>query len=271
MKPEYRSLTWPEVEESVRRRRVVLIPIAAIEQHGLHLPIDMDNVAVETVCMRAATERPDIVICAPPIHYGYNEHNMDFPGTISIQAQHFVDYCADVAGSFARQGFDRILLVNGHASNLHLLDAVARAVTLTSAAKCAALSYWDLTTEVFNEVRDSPFPGGVNHACEYETSVYLYLNPSLVQMEKAEPDMRKHSNYFFEDLLGGSAIRFTGWRSSQTATGVGGDPTVATAKKGEVIMRAAVTGLIDVALDFRDFDWPERRSFQITASPGPDR
>lgn len=264
MNPLYRKLTWPEVNESVRARRVVLLPVGAIEQHGFHLPIDTDNLAVETVCVRAAEERPDVLVVAPPIHYGFNEHNMDFPGTISVAPEHFVHYCVDVAGSFAHQGFSHILLVNGHGSNIHLLDQVARLVTIRSTARCAAFSYWDLTTAAFNAVRESPYPGGTNHACEYETSIYLYLEPDGVQMDKAVRDLRHHSKYFYEDLLGGSPIRFTGWRSAQTKTGVGGDPTLATAEKGELIVRAAVQGIVEVAIDFRDFPIGERENLCVT-------
>jgi creatinine amidohydrolase len=264
MHPLYRKLTWPEIAESVRAGRVVLLPVGAIEQHGYHLPIDMDNLAVETVCVRAAEQRPDLLVCAPPVHYGFNEHNMDFPGTISVDPEHFIHYCFDVARSFARQGFDRILLVNGHGSNAHLLDAVARLVTVRSDAKCAALSYWDLTKAAFDTVRESSYPGGANHACEYETSIYLALEPDGVRMEKAVRDMRHHTKYFYEDLLGGSPIRFTGWRSAQTKTGVGGDPTLATAAKGEVILRAAVEEIIAVAADFRAFPFGERESLHGT-------
>jgi creatinine amidohydrolase len=258
--PQYRKLTWPEVNDAVRQGRVVLIPVGAIEQHGYHLPIDMDNVAVETVCLRAAQKRPDLIVCAPPIHYGYNEHNMDFPGTISAELEHFLRYCVDVARSFARQGFQRILLVNGHGSNAHLLDAASRTVNLRSDAKCAAISYWDLTREDFDTVRESPYPGGANHACEYETSIYLALEPDLVQMDKAIKDMRHHSKYFYEDLLGGSPVRFTGWRSAQTKSGVGGDPTIATADKGNVILESAVRGMIELAEDFKSFPFGERSS-----------
>jgi creatinine amidohydrolase len=260
MQSLYRKLTWPEVNECVSARRVVLLPVGAIEQHGYHLPIDMDNLAVETVCVRAAEQRPDLLVCAPPIHYGYNEHNMDFPGTISVEIEHFIHYCADVAHSFARQGFERILLVNGHASNAHLLDAVARRVNVKSDAKCAALSYWDVTKEAFEKVRESPYPGGANHACEYETSIYLYLEPDRVQMDHAVRDMRVHTEFFYEDLLGGSPIKFTGWRSAQTKSGVGGDPTLATATKGELLVRSAVEGLIAVAADFKDFPFGDRAS-----------
>jgi len=258
---QLRSLTWPEVNEAVRQRRVVLVPVAAIEQHGPHLPIDMDNLAVETVCDEAAARRPDLLLSAPPIHYGFNEHNMDFPGTVSVEAEHFVHYCTDVGKSFGRMGFGRVTFVNGHGSNAHLLEQAARLVTLGSAAKCASLSYWDLTKDAFATVRESPYPGGTSHACEYETSIYLYLRPEGVRMDLAVPGIRAKTKYFYEDLMGGSPVKFTDWRSTQTKTGIGGDPTLATAEKGRVIVEAAIAGIIDVADDFRDLSFGERESF----------
>lgn len=259
----FRSLTWAEVNEAVRRQPVVLIPVGAIEQHGPHLPIDMDNLAVETICEAAAQRRPDLVLCMPPIHYGFNEHNMDFPGTISVEAEHFVHYCTDVGKSLGHQGFQRVIFVNGHGSNAHLLELVARLVTLQSAAKCASLSYWDLTKDAFDRVRESEYPGGTSHACEYETSIYLHVRPTGVRMDFATPGIRKKAKYFYEDLMGGSPVKFTDWRSTQTKTGIGGDPTLATAEKGKVIVEAAIAGIIDVAEDFRSLYLGERENFCV--------
>ena len=180
----YAKLTWPEVRQAARDGKAILLPVAAIEQHGPHLPIDTDNVAALAVCERAAQADPNSLLCAPPIHYGFNEHNMDFPGTISVQAQHFIDYCYDVAVSFARHGFPLILFVNGHASNDPLLQVAARLATLHAQAACALVSYWDLAKEEVEEWRESEYPGGMDHAGEFETSIYLALDPARVQMDK---------------------------------------------------------------------------------------
>src|SRR6476646_1351363 len=103
----YRTLTWPEVREAAEFRPVIVIPVAAIEQHGYHLPIDTDNVLVEHVTEEAARRSAGAILVAPMIHYGFNEHNMGFPGTISIRDTVFTDFCYDVAHSFVRQGYDR--------------------------------------------------------------------------------------------------------------------------------------------------------------------
>src|SRR5438874_1911304 len=113
----FRKLTWTEVRERAAQGAVIVIPVAAIEQHGYHLPIDTDNVLVEHVTEEAARRSNGGILTAPMIHYGFNEHNMGFPGTITIRETVFIDFCYDVAHSFVRQGFDRIVFVNGHGSN----------------------------------------------------------------------------------------------------------------------------------------------------------
>ncbi len=101
---------------------MIVIGVAAIEQHGPHLPIDVDYVLVEYVTEEAARRSDGLILTAPLIHYGFNEHNMGFPGTITIRETVFIDFVYDVAHSFVRQGFDRIVLINGHGSNQMLIS-----------------------------------------------------------------------------------------------------------------------------------------------------
>ena len=135
----YRSLTWPEARERAREGAVIVIPVAAIEQHGYHLPVDVDNLLVEHVTEEAARRSEGRILTVPMIHYGFNEHNMGFPGTISVREYVFIDYCYDVAHSFVRQGFDRIVFVNGHGSNQMLCNLAARRINNTTAALAGAL------------------------------------------------------------------------------------------------------------------------------------
>src|SRR4051812_42898507 len=85
MKHLYRTLTWTESRERARQGAVIIIPVAAIEQHGYHLPVDVDNVLVEHVTEEAARRSEGRILTAPMIHYGFNEHNMGFPGTITVR------------------------------------------------------------------------------------------------------------------------------------------------------------------------------------------
>ena len=90
-------------------------------------------------------------------------------------------------------------------------------------------------------------------------------------MDLAIPGIRRKTKWFYEDLLGGSPVKFTDWRSTQTTTGIGGDPTLATAAKGRVIVEAAVAGIIDVAEDFKALQIGPRVDLQASAAPDDGR
>ncbi|MDE2815512.1 MAG: creatininase family protein [Chloroflexota bacterium] len=254
----YAKLTWPEVRQAAKENKAILLPVAAIEQHGPHLPIDTDNVAALAVCERAAQAAPERILCAPPIHYGFNEHNMDFPGTISVQAQHFIDYCYDVAVSFAHHGFPIVLFVNGHASNDPLLQVSARLATLHSDAACALVSYWDLAKEEVEEWRESEYPGGMDHAGEFETSIYLALDPTRVQMNKAQADYRVRTKWHYRDLMGGSPVKYVDHLSKMSPDGTGGDPTLGAAWKGVRVLEVVSKAIVEVVDDLRNLPYGPR-------------
>jgi len=114
-------MTWEDVSAAVEANRVVLQPLGAIEQHGRHLPVDTDNLIAESLCRAAGAGFPDEFVVAPIIPYGFNDHNMEFPGTVSIRPETLLSYLFDVGHSFATAGFRRIVWVNGHGSNGTLL------------------------------------------------------------------------------------------------------------------------------------------------------
>jgi creatinine amidohydrolase len=260
----YRQLTWPEVRNAAAERKVILSPVAAIEQHGLHLPVDVDNLAVEHVTEEAARRSNGLILLAPMIHYGFNEHNMGFPGTVNVREQVFMDFCYDVGESFVRQGFDRVMYVNGHGSNQMLCNLVARRLVNTTSALAAAMAYWSLAKEVVERLRESDFPGGMAHGGEFETSVYLYLSPSLVKQEKMVAETpSKLSRFIYDDLFGSGPVHFINRWSRVTSIGVEGDPFKATSEKGKAFTEAAINNLIEFAGSFRalpnlpdrDFNW----------------
>src|SRR5947209_16098974 len=173
----YDELTWPEINTAVQANKVVLLPNGSTEQHGHHLPLDVDNFLARSICTTAARLAPREILVMPTIPYGYNEHALDFPGTIHITYEHFIVYCLDVCKSVAYAGFKRIVLVDGHGSNEHLCEFIARRATLETDALVASTMWTNLAVEAFEAVRESGM-GGAAHACELETSAYLYLDAS---------------------------------------------------------------------------------------------
>jgi creatinine amidohydrolase len=255
------QMTWPEAKRAAEDRRVVLQPLAAIEQHGPHLPVDTDNLIVEGLCEAAAKAHPGEFIVAPIIPYGFNDHNMEFPGTVSIRPTVLIDYLFDVGHSFATSGFDRVLWVNGHGSNEAVVELAARRITNETPALSASTSSLALAREVAEripELRTSPH-GGVAHACEFETSFYLHLAPELVQEDLiADETPTGFPPSIDHDWMGRGPLTFMTWYSQRTRSGVEGAPTHASRQKGARLFEECVRLLIELARSFRDLDLPQR-------------
>ena len=253
------EMTWPEIREASEQQRVVLLPVGVIEQHGYHLPTQVDTFLADQICRLAAAEMADRAIVVPPIAHGFVPHHMDFPGTITVRAQVFIDYVVDVCKSIVSHGFTKLLIFNGHGGNTSVLDVAAKVVTLDTGGFCAFISHWELepVKRAMAEIRESPPAGGTLHADEYETSVYLAIDEAGVQMNKAVCEYRvPDSRYFWIDMFGGgdriTSARFIEPWSSFTESGVAGDPTLATRDKGEHLVRAAVRGLVDLVSEMRE-------------------
>ncbi|MEX1018476.1 MAG: creatininase family protein [Litorilinea sp.] len=260
----FEDMTWPEARRAADDGgRVVLLPVGAIEQHAPHLPIDVDNRIVVWLCNEAAKARPDLILSAPPIHYGFNAHNMGFPGTISVEVTNFINYVYDVCNSFVRQGHTRIILLNGHGSNGMPCALVARQIINRSAdALAAAINHWDLARSLAPQIRETPL-GGAAHACEYETSWYLHLNPDGAKMEYAAPDMMPKTDFHWGDLLAGyGPVQFTDdWSRRSNGSGVEGDPTSATAEKGQRFAEEELHNLIRFCAEFKALPLRPRRDY----------
>jgi creatinine amidohydrolase len=255
MYPEYRyeKLKWKEVDEAAQRDRVVVVPIACVEDHGPHLPLDVDIVIVEEICHRTAKLLPDKVLIFPTLQNGYDPHHMDFPGTITIQWKTLVEYMLDITRSLAHHGFRRFIVLNSHGSNTPLVELIARLTMIEFPHVLATgFSWWQIpkVREEIPKFRESEFPGGMSHACELETSAYLAIDPEGVDMSKAVKDIQyPKSRFFNHDLAAGGAGPSLGmmeWWSTLTETGVMGDATKATKEKGEQVLRAAAEGLRDI-------------------------
>jgi creatinine amidohydrolase len=226
---------------------VVVIPTATLEDHGYHLPIDTDVRLVEAIA-RGAVERVNRsedgarAMLFPTAVHGYTPHHMDFPGTVTLRWNVFVESLLDCGRSLCRHGFDRILLLNGHGSNAPLVDMAARLINLEHRGAVAMASTLYLTTpesvELLHRQRDSG-PGGMSHACELETSLYLALEPELVQMDQAVCEIPDWSEHVWSDWPGAGPLSYMPNWSGLTRSGVMGDATVATAEKGRILLERA--------------------------------
>jgi creatinine amidohydrolase len=258
---EFGKLSWPEVARAAGEGRVPLVPIGTLEDHGYHLPIDTDVTLVEAVCRGAAERLPSQTVLLPPIVHGYSPHHMDFPGTVSIRWDTFCRYCTDVALSLVRHGFERVLLVNGHGSNQNLVETAARLTMVEEPESLVAASFYLVSKEsatVIERVRDSR-RGGMAHACELETSLYLYLCPEAVDMRRAV-DERGYgeTEHAWMDWSDGP-LKVMPWWSSFSGSGVQGDASRATAAKGEALFAAATEEIASYVTELQSMPIPKRK------------
>ncbi|MBI3732643.1 MAG: creatininase family protein, partial [Chloroflexi bacterium] len=251
------DLTWPEIKEAAARNTAVLIPVGAIEDHGRHLPLNTDNIIVEAVCFETARRSAGEVLSLPVIPVGLNEHHMDFPGTLSAEMDLLLKYVAQCAISLTRHGFTHVMIVNGHGSNASVCELAARKAVLASGAIVGAMAgnaavSDALVSDLIARHRRSA-PGGIGHACEYETAMMLHLRPDLVQMDKAVKETGQMVTPYFNwgDHPQASAYSWMDWWSRFSDSGVAGDPTAATAEFGALMFDETCRRMVEVLREFR--------------------
>jgi len=248
----YQQYTWPELGEVAKRQPVVVLPIGSVEDHGPHLPVDTDNFLIWSICEEAAKRAEGEMLLLPPIPYGFETHHMDFHGTIDIRIEHLLNFVLDVTKSVAHHGFERILIADGHGSNMPILDLVARRTILETNSLCGCFIWPSLALEEIKKIRQSG-RGGMAHACELETSVYLHLDRERVQFDKARKEMpMPPSSFIWMDLLEGSPVLLMDEWTRFSKSGTYGDPTLATAEKGRIVFEAVVNAFVKLVHEFKN-------------------
>jgi creatinine amidohydrolase len=262
---------WPDINDTVAEKPVVLIPAGTFEDHGLHLPIDTDIVIARAMCEEALASSTVPCVIGPDISLGYSPHHIDGPGTITIRWDVFVNYVRDVLQSLIYHGFYKILIVNGHGSNASPLDLAARLANVANPdARCAVISWWELNDvgTTVAEFRDSTWTG---HACELETSLYMALDLERVHTDRFRADdASPKTRHVWADLVGQAPegyarnpIHLTEYWSSVSETGTWGDPAVSSAEKGQLILSAAGKELAEIAAELRSRVAVPREAHQL--------
>lgn len=272
----YEKLTWPEINDAIELNKVCIVPCGAVEQHGPHLPLDVDLICPTEIARGAGRAVPERMLVLPTYQYGYTGHVMDFPGTINTHFEHFIEGVLDIVKSLAYHGFKKIVLLNGHGSNWPNLDLVGRRANLETDAECIPVCWWNLLTvdkEFLPNWRQSRFPGGCAHACELETSLYLYLDGDNVRHDQIKNGTisfnEESSPFMWVDLFGAGPATLISWTSSYSETGVLGEAELATAEKGRAAYEEAVRQLSRFVTWFHDRPKEPRRDQHRTPPTMP--
>ena len=225
------ELSMKEAEKAAKTGAVVILPIGSVEEHGDHLPLCTDSLQPEYVALEVA--RKTACLIAPPLRYGICNTTRNFPGTISIQFDSLYGITRDILAELTRNGFNRIIVLSGHAGQSHMAalrlaaqDVILQNENASSEKKprIMVLSDYDFAYEL----RGKYFSEKDGHAGTIETSRVMAIKPNLVKTKgkTSFPEMPKfeivaHPERYFP-------------------SGVVGDPTAASLSKGQMINKYVI-------------------------------
>ena len=241
------ALTWPDARDRLGSTSVALLPVGAIEQHGPHLPLDVDTYDAERlateVAERCSNPRPLVL---PVIPYGVSYHHDDFPGTISVGPDTLAAMVREIGVNVAGQGIDKLIIINGHGGNgpaLHfaaqMINRDAHIFTCVDTGESSDTDVDELSS-AHNDV----------HAGEIETSTTLALRPEVVRMDLARSSVPRFSSHNL-DFTSKRGVGWYGRTLKITESGVMGDPTRATADKGRKMWELIVSNLVEMIEDIK--------------------
>jgi creatinine amidohydrolase len=246
------DLCMTDIREYLKHKDIILVPMASLEQHGPHLPLYTDTVTAWEVSKRVA--EMIAVLHTPPIWMGYSPQHMHEPGngrgTITLRAPTLLNLIYDVGRSLIHHGFNRIVFINGHGSNVKVIDPILRKLRYETGALISFVKpYMENYVGILDGLLENPWeetPGW--HASELETAQDLAWNENLVRMDRANftkahiPEFLPKS---FEKKDGMPDVEFEGYKyftfpmdhHEFIESGVIGNPLRATKEKGEEAFR----------------------------------
>ena len=231
----WEDYSWVELGSKIGDVKAVLLPVGSIEQHGPHLPLKTDSLSAYTIALDVAKEFSGEILVLPPIYYGVSEHHMDFVGTITISSDVLIDLVCNIARSVMRHGIKKLVIINGHGGNISALEIAVRRIA-DEGMDVILINPWELITDVIEKTLESKIWG---HACEFETSVILAIDESVVRKEKIPKNEIKSAGKYL-DLWGKTHVRWA-WRTKYFSDyGVLGFPEKASKDKGRILYQEMV-------------------------------
>jgi creatinine amidohydrolase len=232
------DMTWPAVD-ALDRNTPVVFPIAAMEQHGRHLPLFTDSLLLGEVIRRVQLQPvAGKVLFAPLQWLGNSHHHMDMPGTVSASPRLYLDLLCNLAENLLSHGFARLIFVIGHGGNItpaqQAVFELRQKYRDRNDLLLLSLTYWDSAdpTTTVGELHQRQ----MGHACEWETSMMLAIRPDLVA-----GDWKQVAEIPFG---GGAAPAYRAWTmGDRSEPGHLGAPAAASAEKGEALLHSFATGV----------------------------
>lgn len=252
-------------ESGLAQRTVAVLPVAAIEQHGAHLPLNVDAVLAEAIVNAAFVSdtsnfiSPDVDVLVLPLQaIGLSTEHLSFPGTLSFEPETLLSAWMQIGAAVARAGIKRLLIFNSHGGNTSSMDIVARQLRWDQ-RKCGLKVYHSswfnlaLEPEVSALFSEHEYRFGI-HAGEIETSMMLHLRPDLVDMSLAQnfPSASETRAQRFSILGDGKSAKL-GWAiEDYNPSGAVGNAAAADARRGAILVQAAAKALAQLVQEINE-------------------
>jgi creatinine amidohydrolase len=238
-----RKMTSPQIGEAVKTARIALVAVGSIEQHGAHLPIDTDLSTVEYLAEEGLKKaRQDaslpVALIAPAVPFG-TTLQMDWPGHIYLSSSTLIRVLMEIGERLVKSGFRYVVFLNGCVGSINAVQVAVSDLkaSIPDADFIMLGSTWAMPEAI---LRNSG-PGGMGHACELETATQLVIDPEHVRMDLAQNEHMRHPSpdvsYDFDSI---PPFYWPVHFADMTESGVIGDPSLATAENGRLILNKNV-------------------------------
>jgi creatinine amidohydrolase len=244
-------MSWTEIRDAINSgKSTVLLVVGSVEQHGPHLPTITDSLVGQYIAQQAAIKLGNVLV-APVMHPGLAEHHLGFPGTLSLNFQHFTDVLTDYCTGLAQAGFKNIILISAHGGNTDTIIAYAPRIAklllnqadVYVATGAVGPEETRKRQALAEKYHMSIGKAGV-HAGWFETSMVLAIRPDLVDMSKAEEGLDQDSFYGPDNAKRTQLRGFAVGVKPYSANGILGDPRGATAEAGRELLDQRIEELV---------------------------
>lgn len=238
------TMTWEEAGEAIAASDFVVLPTGSIEQHSTHLPVSVDSIRADYLTAELVDEASEYdldLLRLPELPFGYSEHHMTFPGTITLSQDTYTKAVIEIGESLKQHGADRLMFVNCHGGNRKPLSAAANRLQ-RDADLAVHMVHW---TSFVGEELKKAFGEEWGHAGDHETSVIELYRPDLVRDQKKEPQ---------NDRSRANTRSYT-YFSDVTELGGLGDPTNSDPEKMEEIVEIGTENILEAVVEDLQNGW----------------